>query len=152
MSVPRQILIVSHTPALGNRLRAWLSDGSYWLTAATTFGAAKLQMQMEPALVITELKLGEYNGLHLAVRANHSHIPVVVIGERDRFFEQEAELFGATYLRLEELSRERILSRVESQIAQSDSHVYEYGGLINSTGLSPHTRFASTPVRRVRVN
>ena len=121
MSARHQILIVTQTPALGNHLRSWLSAEGYWITAAATFPAAKFHLQTRPTVVITELKLGEYNGLHLAVRANSTHVPVLVIGDHDAFFEHEAEQLGATYMALGELRREGILSFVESQIAQCDA-------------------------------
>ena len=125
MNGRQQILIVTQTPALANDLRAWLSAHGYWITATDTYGAAKFQLEMQPSLVITELKLGEYNGLHLAVRANSNHIPVLVIGDRDRFFEHEAEQLGATYLAFGEVNRERILSYVDSQITHPDARDHD---------------------------
>ena len=125
MNGRHQILIVTQTPALANDLSAWLGPRGYWVTAAGTYAAAKFHLEMQPSVVITELKLGEYSGLHLAVRASLSHVPVLVIGDRDRFFEHEAEQLGATYLAFSELNCERILSYVESQIAHSDARDHD---------------------------
>ena len=66
---------------------------------------------MKPGVVITELKLGAYNGLHLAVRANATSIPVVVLGERDAFFEREARQLGTTYIAYDEATREHYMDR-----------------------------------------
>jgi len=160
MNGRHQILIVTQSPALANDLRAWLSAHGYWITAADTYGAAKFHLEMQPSMVITELKLGEYNGLHLAVRANSSHIPVLVIGDRDRFFEHEAEHLGATYLAFDEVNRERILSFVESQIADSDAREHDHLAWIDqSTVASMRGEASGTPAslpvhmgRRLRVN
>ncbi len=160
MNGRHQILIVTQTPALANDLRAWLSAHGYWVTAADTYGSAKFQLEMQPSVVITELKLGEYNGLHLAVRANSSHIPVLVIGDRDRFFEHEAEHLGATYLAFAEVNRERILSFVESQIAHSDAHEHDHLAWIDQSTVASMRGEAlgtstSLPIhtgRRLRVN
>ncbi len=160
MNGRHQILIVTQTPALANDLRAWLSAHGYWVTATDTYGAAKFHLEMQPSMVITELKLGEYNGLHLAVRANSNHIPVLVIGDRDRFFELEAEHLGATYLAFGEVNRERILSYVESQIAHSDARDHDHLAWIDqSTVASMRDESSDTPTslpvhtgRRLRIN
>ena len=160
MTGRHQVLIVTQTPALATDLRAWLSAHGYWITAADTYGAAKFQLEMSPSVVITELKLGEYNGLHLAVRANASHIPVLVIGDQDRFFEHEAEHLGATYLAFGELNRERVLSFVESQIAHSDAREHDHLAWIDQSTVASLRGEASgtlttLPVhtgRRLRVN
>ena len=160
MSGTHQILIVTQTPALAHDLRAWLSAHGYWITAADTYGAAKFHLEMQPSVVITELKLGEYNGLHLAVRANSSHIPVLVIGDRDRVFEHEAEHLGATYLAFEEVNRARILSFVERQIAHPDAREDDHLAWIDqSTVASMRGAGSDTPTsvpvhtgRRLRVN
>ena len=160
MNGPHQILVVTQTPALANDLRAWLSAHGYWITAADTYGAAKFHLEMQPSVVITELKLGEYNGLHLAVRANSSHIPVLVIGDRDKVFEHEAEHLGATYLAFEEVNRERILSFVESQIGHPDAREPDHLAWIDqSTVASMRGEGSGTPTsipvhtgRRLRIN
>jgi DNA-binding NtrC family response regulator len=160
MNGRHQILIVTQTPGLAADLRGWLSAHGYWITAADTYGSAKFHLEMQPSVVITELKLGEYNGLHLAVRANASHIPVLVIGDRDRFFEHEAEHLGAAYLPFGEVSRERILSFVESQIAHSDAREHDHLAWIDqSTVAGMRGEASGTPTslpvhtgRRLRVN
>jgi hypothetical protein len=73
------------------------------------------------------LKLGEYNGLHLAVRASAQHTPVVVIGDAEPFFEHEAEQLGATYLATEAVTREQILALVHrlSDDARPEEHRHD---------------------------
>jgi DNA-binding NtrC family response regulator len=159
MSPRHQILIVTQTPALGNHLRSWLSAEGYWITVAATFAAAKFHLQTgQPTLVITELKLGEYNGLHLAVRATSNHVPVLVIGEHDTFFEHEAEQLGATYLALAELRRDGVLSFVEHQIARFDTRDHDHLAWISESTVasmrseSSNAGMPTRPGRRLRIN
>ena len=119
MARQHQILIVIETPALASDLRAWLSAHGYWVTVVGTYAAGKFHLEMQPSMAIAEIRLGEYNGLQLAVRANSSRVPILVVGDRDRFFEHEAEQLGAGYLAFDDVNPERILSCVERQIAHA---------------------------------
>jgi len=119
MTQQHQILVVAETPALAQKLRVWLNSLGYWTTVVGTYAAAKFHLEMQPSMAIAELKLGEYNGLQLAMRATSHHVPVVVLGERDPFFEHEAEQLGVKYLAIEELSAERIASCLQSEIARA---------------------------------
>ena len=55
-------------------------------------------LESSPDLLISEVRLGEYNGLHLALRAQVRGIRAIVIGVRDRVIQQDAAMLGATYL------------------------------------------------------
>ena len=115
-----QRIVVVSEPALGNDLLTWLSAETYRVTTVTTFAAAKAQLRSQPDLVITQLKLGEHNGLHLALRARCQGIPAVVIGEPDAMFERDAVHLGASYVTTEELGREQILSLTQNLIPWTD--------------------------------
>ena len=65
---------------------------------AASFAAAKQQIDEHPSLVVSEVRLGEYNGLHLALRAQVRGVPAVLIGEPDSVLEREAAQLGAVYL------------------------------------------------------
>lgn len=116
MDNQHQILVVSPSATRSRDLRAWLTSSGYWVTVASTFAAAKLHLQSEPSVLITDLKLGEYNGLHLAVRAAASSVAVLILSEPNAAVEREAEKLGASYLSTAELTRERILAFVESHL------------------------------------
>lgn len=47
---------------------------------------------------MTALKLGAYNGLHVALSAQTSGIPVIVLGPNDAGLENEARAMGVRYL------------------------------------------------------
>jgi CheY-like chemotaxis protein len=68
------------------------------LDAASDFAAAKEILCTGPDLLITDLKLGAYNGLHLAIRSKAQGTPAIVIGEPDPVQETEARRQGARYL------------------------------------------------------
>ena len=110
MDTLQRIVVVTDAPALRNDLLAWLSPEAYRVAAVTTFASATVHLQTQPDLVITQVKLGEHNGLHLALRARCHGIPAVVIGERDAVFALDAAQLGATYVTTDELGRDQILS------------------------------------------
>jgi DNA-binding NtrC family response regulator len=99
MDQRRQILVVARDPNLANQFLSWLGAGRYFLTLVTSFAAAKLHLREdETSLLITEVKLDAYNGLHLALRAQAARVPTVVIGPSDPVLEKDARDVGATYL------------------------------------------------------
>jgi CheY-like chemotaxis protein len=116
-SRPR-VLIVADTPALTEDLLGWLVPGGYQSTVATTFASAMIQLRTHPQLVICQLRLREYNGLHVALRARCGGIPAVVIGKADAVLERDARELGATFVRSSELAGERILTVVQELISQ----------------------------------
>jgi len=56
------------------------------------------------------VRLGEYNGLHLALRGQSHGVPAIVIGEPDPVLERDAQKLGAVYVRQAELVREHFLA------------------------------------------
>jgi DNA-binding NtrC family response regulator len=93
-----RILVVAQTTTLASTLVSWLGGSQHQLAFVNTFAAGKVQLTNKPDLLITEVKLGEYNGLHLALRGQAAGIPAIVVGPTDNGFEHEAEQLGATYL------------------------------------------------------
>lgn len=100
LSMPRRhhVVIVAQNPALATALLSWLGSAGYELAIVTTFAAAKALLETEPALIIAEVKLGEYNGLHLALKARALNIPTIVVGPHDPVLERDAEELGASYV------------------------------------------------------
>jgi len=93
------VLLVSPTADIAAGMRARLTDAGMRVTLVETFAAAREQLQSMPDLLISEVRLGAYNGLHLAMRARASSIPAIILGETDPVTEREAERLGATYVR-----------------------------------------------------
>ena len=98
MNDRRQILVVARNPKLAERLVAWLQESGRETTLVTTFADARARLDAPPDLVITEVKLGEYNGLHVALKAQAAGIPAVIIGPPDSVLQRDAESIQAVYL------------------------------------------------------
>ena len=112
-----QVLIVANTPALAAHLRGWLVPRGYRSKVATTFASAMVQLRTRPHLVISQLRLGAYNGLHVALRARNQGIPAVVIGTPDAVLERDAEELGAAFIKSGELERDRLMGLVQALLA-----------------------------------
>lgn len=117
----QNVLIVTQNGIRGGSIGAWLQSEGYAVTCVNTFSAARLYLQMSPSVVITDLKLGAYNGLHLAFRAKATHIPIIVLGERDAFFENEARRLGTTYIAFDDVTRERIVACVGTKVQNASA-------------------------------
>lgn len=98
MSLRHGVLIVAQSLSVRNALGTWFGKAGYDIAVAATFAAAKSLLSRRPDMVISELKLGEYNGLHLAAHAQGWGIPAIVIGPWDLGIEHDAEQLGALYL------------------------------------------------------
>lgn len=92
----RAVLVVSPSPNLSRALARAVRRTGYQLVVAGTFEAAKARLADRPGLIITELKLGAYNGLHLALRGSVSGIPAIVVA--DKAFEHDVEHAGAVWV------------------------------------------------------
>ena len=118
--MPRRhhVVIVAQNPALATALLSWLGSAGYELAIVTTFAAAKALLETRPALVISELKLGEYNGLHLALKARAVGIPAIIVGPQDPVLQKDADDLGATYL-TSVLRRSHVLELVAERVGDS---------------------------------
>jgi DNA-binding NtrC family response regulator len=118
MSSGQRVLLVAPTPALAKNLFAWLTEGGYDVALVTSFASAKVELQSSPHLLISEIRLGEYNGLHLATRAQSQDIPSVVIGHADPVLERDAQQMGVTYMHAD-VDRECLLVLAEHLTADA---------------------------------
>ena len=85
-----QAVYTEHVGALGFRVHR----------ATTLAQARELLADVRPDVLVTELRLKEHNGIHLAHLAHTvlPGLPVVVVGYRDKVLEAEAASAGATYV------------------------------------------------------
>jgi DNA-binding response OmpR family regulator len=101
MNGRRQALVVVSDPDLGATLVEWLSNAGYGARVIRTFAEARAELDASaPDVLVVQIKLAAYNGLHLAIRARSrgSSMPVVLIGDPDSVLQAEAERHQATYL------------------------------------------------------
>ncbi len=120
MNVRRQAIVVVSETGLGETLSEWLSAAGYAARVIRTFAAARAELDgVSPALLVAQIKLGAYNGLHLAIRARSrgSKTPVILVGDRDSVLQTEADRLHASYLTtpLEEQVLLETLRRAEAE-------------------------------------
>jgi len=116
MSLERSVLLVSPGCLLTRGPAVALSRAGYRVVIARTFESGKAQLTRLPDVLVTELKLGEFNGLQLALRSRASGIPAVVVA--DSSFEHEIEQLGAIWISPEVAASEE-LEAVLQQLLQS---------------------------------
>ena len=79
-----------------------LVSAGFLVTCASTYDQAKQGLLCAPPdLLVTDVRLGAYNGLHLVVRAHSDHpsMPAIVMDvHHDRMLESETQNAGAVYV------------------------------------------------------
>jgi NAD(P)-dependent dehydrogenase (short-subunit alcohol dehydrogenase family) len=98
MGFPAQVLLVGRSGGVASALASDLAAAGYQTLVANEFGEAKALLAKRPSVLITEIKLGAYNGLHLAIRARALGTPALVIGEPDPVLEADAKRQRALYV------------------------------------------------------
>jgi len=98
MTSQQRILVVGPSEEMASVVAPWLESAGYELVLKNGFAEARAMVGMRPDLLITEVKLGPYNGLHLAILAGGLGTPAIVIGDRDPVLQIEAEHQSAVYL------------------------------------------------------
>jgi DNA-binding response OmpR family regulator len=121
-AVPQIVLIVdADRKALAHTCRI-MSDAGYWTTTASSFEEAKRRLALTtPDLLITAVRLGTHNGLHLLVRnrMQFPEIPAIVTHVApDPVLEAEATALNATYL-ITPLTRETLLTVARALLSGS---------------------------------
>jgi DNA-binding NtrC family response regulator len=111
-----ELLIVAPSPALAENLISWVVPEGYRPSVATTFQSANRHLRTHPQVLITQVRLHEYNGLHLALNARKAGIPAVVVGDADSVLARDAEQVGATFISRDELDREQILTLLQNLV------------------------------------
>ena len=143
--VPRPILIVEDDRVT---LGAWtdlLHAAGYDVIAATSFAEARRAIERGPRLLIVDVRLGTYNGLHILIVAK-STIPdlaaIVVTGFADPVVTREAERLGAKCLE-KPVDANRLLEAVANAIdhSRADARVGGQSGSPGShSGGLPHAQ------------
>jgi DNA-binding response OmpR family regulator len=116
MQRSRSALVVAATPSLAMKLCAWLKLSGWHVVTACSYPSAKARLEHRTDLLVTELELGDYNGLQLALRAQGYNVPAIVVGRQDDVLERDAEQLGSTYLRKGELDQQGLLVAVEVKL------------------------------------
>jgi DNA-binding response OmpR family regulator len=101
VTTPPRVIVVAQNAELAGAVAHALRDSDCQVVAVADFGAARAVLERQtPDLLISEVKLGAYNGLHLAIVARGSRAPThaILIGPPDPVIEAEARRQDAVYL------------------------------------------------------
>ena len=111
----QRVLIVDDEPALLDALRTALRRAGCDVTACRTFEDAREQLLTDEFdVLVTDVRLGAFNGIQLAViaRDKSSTIRIIVFsGYDDPVLKAEAARLGGTYL-LKPVSAEMLLGQI----------------------------------------
>jgi DNA-binding response OmpR family regulator len=103
MRLPYRILVLDDDEHALEGFVELLRDAGYHVTGASTFESAKRLLGLEPFdLLITDVRLRGFNGLHLVmqVRAEHPDTEVIIISGYDEpLIELEASRHNAIFVR-----------------------------------------------------
>jgi DNA-binding response OmpR family regulator len=145
VSLRRRVLLVAPTVTIADAVCRALHR-EHDLTFISAYSAAKTHLDTSPDVLVVQLKLGEYNGLHLALRASRLHIPAVVIG--DPTFRKEAEQLGAMYVSDSDLAGSELsdaLRDVLDAAASKRSATLPWHGVADLVTFRPTTTARSRP-------
>lgn len=101
MDKARSVLVVSRDPRRQAELQEWLAPAGYEVSAADDFDTARRLLEVvAPDVLVADVKLGAYNGLHLAIwlRGRGLNTKAILIGQPDRVLQEEAARARAAYL------------------------------------------------------
>ena len=97
-----RLLVVNADDARLRAAEETLSSAGFLVTCASSFDQAKQGLLLAPPdLLVTDVRLGAYNGLHLVVRAHSDHpaMPAIVMDvHHDQVLESETKNNGALYI------------------------------------------------------
>jgi DNA-binding NtrC family response regulator len=98
--MPKRILVVDDEDGMRGFLFTILARAGYEVVAADSVqaGRALLDEEVQPDLLITDVRLGNFNGLQLLAMRPLSIPAIVVTGFPDPVLEAEARQFGATFV------------------------------------------------------
>ena len=99
---PKRVLIVDDDEALLQLLTGWVRDAGHEVVPFSSFETAKTYLATaRPDVMISDVRLGAFNGLQLVVFAKLQRpemIAIVSTGYDDPVLREEASKTGAAYL------------------------------------------------------
>ena len=118
-AIGRHVLVVDDDQSLLRLVSQWLTAGGFSVVACDSFEEARRELALHPPdVLLTDLRLGAFNGLQLVILANEQHpqpLTVVMSAYDDPTLREEAERCGARYL-LKPFSSQAVLSSIGSVI------------------------------------
>jgi DNA-binding response OmpR family regulator len=118
--VKATILVVDDSAGIRQMLSTLLTGAGYGVITADTFDHAKDEADYaEPDLLLIDIRLGDYNGLQLAIRerAQGRNRPLIVMsGHDDPVLVAEAVRLGAEYIR-KPIDTDQLLVLIEQMLS-----------------------------------
>jgi FixJ family two-component response regulator len=113
------VLIVDDDPEVVHTLREVLESAGYRIVAATSFedGKRLLADSPPPAVLITDVRLGMFNGLQLALLRPPTTGVIVISGFLDRTLEAETSRLGGVYM-LKPVPSKVLIETIEAMVGQ----------------------------------
>src|SRR4029077_11600744 len=100
--MPALILLVSSDPPVRHRTDVLLSEAGHLVASASSLQQAKRLLDtVYPDLVIADVRLDAFNGLHIALRCRTDHplLPVIITHNvADPILQAEAQRLGAAFI------------------------------------------------------
>ena len=119
--MPALILLVSSDPPVRHRTDVLLSEAGHLVASASSLQQAKRLLDtVYPDLVIADVRLDAFNGLHIALRCRTDHplLPVIITHNvADPILQAEAQRLGAAFI-VKPLENPEFLRRVKDAIEE----------------------------------
>lgn len=116
-STTKQALVVDDDTALLSLVRQWLAGDGYTVVACSAFETAKAHLRgAVPDVLLTDVRLGAFNGLQLVILAKEREpqtVALVTSGFDHAALRKEALQCGAAYLP-KPFTRDQVLAAVHA--------------------------------------
>lgn len=117
--MPMPVLVVgAEETGAADRIAALERAGFSVMPVAGFLDARQVLAELEPQAIVTDVHLGDYNGLHLVAIAQveHPRTTCLVVGPRDAALQSESYHLGARYL-VEPVEAERLAAVLTELVA-----------------------------------
>jgi FixJ family two-component response regulator len=123
VSQPPKILVVDDDPAWLAGALELLASAGYLAQGSGSFDEAQRTLRStQPDLLVTDVRLGEYNGLYLLLRTHQTHprmAAIVVSGYEDPVLEREARRYGAADFLVKPIDPKAFVTKIGDALARS---------------------------------
>ena len=129
MTRTKNLLVVDDDRQVLKFITEMLRDAGYDTVTCERFADAKAFLaNSRPDLLLTDIRLGAFNGLQLAIYAQSRHpgIPIIVLtGYEDPTLRKEATASGATFL-IKPVRHAELLAKIEAALAKAEGNSVPY--------------------------
>jgi DNA-binding NtrC family response regulator len=121
-AMDKRVILVDDDPSLLRLLKQWLAEQGLSVSAFGSFNDAKqLLLTSSPDLLLTDVRLGAFNGLQLVILAKqlNAETPAIIMSAfDDPMLRREAVASGATAYLVKPFNRDAFLSAIRQAFAE----------------------------------